>query len=231
MVGSPCKMKSSGTSRRAVGFPRPNRRERRRLETRERIYRAALQIFAERGYLETTVEDITEAADVGKGTFFNYFPTKEHVLATYGEQRVAAIESALKKAQLANHSVLAVLKELATDLAGQSSQSPELLRSIFAAHLSCAPVRAELQTRLQRARRLLAEIFVVGQARGEIRRDRSAAELARLTHLILMGVTIAWALNPDSMLRKSAEDVWELFFPSLSVDVSRKGKPRRKARR
>lgn len=219
------------SARRAAGFPQTNRRERRRLETRERIYRAALQIFAERGYLETTVEDITEAADVGKGTFFNYFPTKEHVLATYGEQRVAAIEVALKKARSANHSVLAVLKELATDLAGQSSQSPDLLRSIFAAHLSCAPVRAELQNRLQRARQLLAEIFVVGQKRGEIRRDRSAADLARLTHLILMGVTIAWALNPDSLLRKSAEQVWELFFPSLSADITRKGRLPRKARR
>jgi AcrR family transcriptional regulator len=227
-------MKSSGavpSTRHAAGFPPPNRRERRRVETRERIYRAALQIFAERGYLETTVEDITEAADVGKGTFFNYFPTKEHVLATYGEQRVAAIEVALKKARSANHSVLVVLKELATDLAGQSSQSPDLLRSIFAAHLSCAPVRAELQNRLQRARHLLAEIFVVGQKRGEIRRDRSAADLARLTHLILMGVTIAWALNPDSLLRKSAEEVWELFFPSLSADITRKGKLPRKATR
>jgi AcrR family transcriptional regulator len=227
-------MKSSGavpSARPAAGFSQPNRRERRRVETRERIYRAALQIFAERGYLETTVEDITEAADVGKGTFFNYFPTKEHVLATYGEQRVAAIERALKKARSANHPVLAVLKELATDLAGQSSQSPDLLRSIFAAHLSCAPVRAELQNRLQRGRRILTEIFVVGQERGEIRRDRSAADLARLTHLILMGVTIAWALNPDSLLRKSAEEVWELFFPSLSADITRKGKPQRKAMR
>src|ERR1022692_4111848 len=106
-------------SRRAP-VPPPNRRERRRAEIRERLFRAALRLFAERGYLETTVEDITDAADVGKGTFFNYFPTKEHVLATFGEQRVAAIEGALKKACSANHSVLAVLKELATDLAGQS---------------------------------------------------------------------------------------------------------------
>src|ERR1700681_2581356 len=104
-----------------------SRRERHRTATRDRIYRAALRIFAQRGYLETTVEDITDAADVGKGTFFNYFPTKEHVLATYGEQRVAAIERALHKARSTNHSVLAVLKELATNLAGQSSQSPDLL--------------------------------------------------------------------------------------------------------
>src|ERR1700685_3237249 len=227
-------MKSSSavrSPRRASGFRPSDRRERRRVETRERIYRAALQIFAERGYLETTVEDITEAADVGKGTYFNYFPTKEHVLATYGEQRVAAIERALNKARSTNHSVSAVLKALATDLAGQSSQSPDLLRSIFAAHLSCAPVRAELQNRLQRGRRLLAEIFIVGQGKGEIRRDRSADDLARLTHLILMGVTIAWALNPDSLLRKSAEDVWELFFPSLSADITRKGKFERKLKR
>jgi AcrR family transcriptional regulator len=227
-------MKSSraaSSTRRTAGFQQPSRRERRRVETRERIYRAALRIFAQRGYLETTVEDITEAADVGKGTFFNYFPTKEHVLATYGEQRVAAIQDALKKARSADQSVLAVLKELATDLAGQSSKSPDLLRSIFAAHLSCAPVRAELQNRLQRGRRLLAEIFVVGQKTGEIRRDRSAADLARLTHLILMGVTIAWALNPDSLLRESAEEVWELFFPSLSADIPRNGKLRRKAKR
>src|SRR5246500_5921419 len=91
--------------------PRSDRRERRRLETRERLYRAALELFGERGFLETTVEDITEAADVGKGTFFNYFPTKEHVLATYGEERLAAIEQALEKARNADGCVLPILKE------------------------------------------------------------------------------------------------------------------------
>ena len=201
-----------------------NRRERRRLETRERIYRAALRIFAQRGYLDTTVEDITEAADVGKGTFFNYFPTKEHVLATYGDERLSAVERALKKIRAPNQSVRLVLKELATDLAGQSSESPDLLRSIFAAHLSCAPVRAELQNRLQKGRRLLSEILAIGQERGEIRRDYSSADLARLTQLILMGVTIGWSLNPDSVLRKSAEEIWELFFPCIFVDTRKKRK-------
>ena len=154
-------------------------------------------------------------------------------MATYGEERVAAIERALNKARPTNQSVLAVLRGLATDLAGQSSQSPDLLRSIFAAHLSCAPVRTELQNRIQRARRLLAEIMALGQQKGEIRHDRSATDLARLTHLVLMGVTVAWALNPDSVLRKSAEEVWDLFFPSLSADTStsRKRKGRGKRRR
>src|ERR1700683_2009640 len=126
-------VRKADAPRRAIVLPFPSsRRERRANETRERIFSAALRLFAEHGYLETTVEDITEAADVGKGTFFNYFPTKEHVLATYGDERLAAVERALKKACAPNQSVRPVLRELATDLAGQSSESPDLLRSIFA---------------------------------------------------------------------------------------------------
>src|SRR5271168_5392991 len=90
--------------------PRSGRRERRRVEIRERLFRAALALFAERGYLETTVEDITDAADVGKGTFFNYFPTKEHVLATYGAERIAAVQLALEKAKSTDGPVLPILR-------------------------------------------------------------------------------------------------------------------------
>jgi AcrR family transcriptional regulator len=201
--------------------PRANRRARRSAEIRERLYRAALQIFAARGYLETTVEDITEAADVGKGTFFNYFPTKEHVLATYGEERLATIERALEKARAGEGPVLAILKELAGDLASHSSQSPDLLRSIVVAHLSCAPIRAEFQRRLQRGRRLMAEIFALAQERGEVRRDLSATELGRLMQIIFMGVNVAWSLNPDSDLGRTTEDVWELLSPNLRTARAR----------
>src|SRR3984957_18449821 len=100
--------------------PSGNRRERHRVQTRDRLYRAALELFAARGFLETTVEDITEAADVGKGTFFNYFPTKEHTLAAYGGERIAAVERALEKARATSGSGLEVLGELVTDSAGQS---------------------------------------------------------------------------------------------------------------
>lgn len=205
---------------------RVNRRERHRIEMRERIFRSALGLFAERGYLETTVEDITEAADVGKGTFFNYFPTKDHVLAHYGEERVQEIERSLERARGGKETVLAVLKDLATDLAGQSSESPELIRSVFAANLSCAPVRAELQKRIQRARELLSEILALGQQRGEIRRDVSPSELARLIRLIFMGVTIAWAINPDAPLRGTAEQVWSLLCPSLRPGSGRESECR-----
>jgi AcrR family transcriptional regulator len=195
--------------------PAGNRRERHRVQTRDRLYRAALDLFAERGFLETTVEDITEAADVGKGTFFNYFPTKEHILAEFGGERTAAVERALEKAKSTKGPVLDVIGELAIDSAGQSDLNAPLLRAIFAAHASCAPVRAELQKRKLFSRRMLTEMFRIGQERGEIRDDMSANDLARITQMACMGVTMSWAIHPESTLRKNSHELWQLILPSL----------------
>src|SRR6201987_5328433 len=207
--------------------PRSNRRERRRLETRDRLYRAALELFGDRGFLETTVEDITEAADVGKGTFFNYFPTKEHVLAAYGGERIAAVERARNKARSTTGSVLDVLGELAVDSAGQSHENPAVLRAIYAAHASCAPVRAELQKRMRISRKILAEIISLAQKRGEVRSDAAPVELARLIQTVVIGFTMAWALNPETHFQSTARKTWELISPRLRADAIRSGTKRK----
>jgi AcrR family transcriptional regulator len=207
--------RSLQSTQKSSGKRRGGRRERHRTETRDRLFRAALELFAERGFLETTVEDITESADVGKGTFFNYFPTKEHILAEFGGQRTAAVERALERAKSTDHSVLGVIGELASDAAGQSKLNAGLLRAIFAAHASCAPVRAELRKRTQISRRMLAEMFRIGQERGEIRRDISANDLARMVQTTFMGLTMGWALDPWLSLRKNASALWQLLCPNL----------------
>ena len=223
---------SSAIPRPPKGVPVSGRRERHRVQTRDRLYRAALELFAQRGFLETTVEDITEAADVGKGTFFNYFPTKEHILAEFGGERVAAVERALEKARVTDGPVMDVMRELAGDAAGQSDMSAALLRAIFAAHASCKSVRDELVKRSQVSKRILAEIFLLAQERGEIRRDILAADLARLTQVVFMGATMSWSIKePQSSLRKTCEDIWDLICPNLETRDGRAQRPNRKMRR
>ena len=216
-------------TRRFSSPPRAGRRERRRAEIRDRLFQAALQLFADRGFLETTVADITEAADVGKGTFFNYFPTKEHVLATFGAERIAVIERAHEKAKTSSEPVLVVIQELLTRLADDYSGNAALLRAIYAAHASCPEVRAELQKRLHRGRRLMAAMFELARERGEIGSEIPPEELARLTQVVFLGVTLSWAMNPESSLRKTTEAVWNLVRPSFSVRDPRRG-PKQRSR-
>jgi AcrR family transcriptional regulator len=222
----------SSALRLGKSAPRAGRRERHRTETRDRLYRAALALFAERGFLETTVEDITEAADVGKGTFFNYFRTKEHILAEFGGQRTAAMERALQKARSTKGTVLEVLRELVGDAVGQADKSAALLRAIFAAHASGASVREELIKRVHVARRILAQIVLLAQERGEVRRDIPAIDVARMTQRIFMGVTMSWCIKPESTLRKTSEEIWDLIQPSLvpaDAHTARKRYRRRRA--
>ncbi len=58
------------------------RRERKKLETGRRIYREAMELFREKGFNATTIDEIAREADVAKGTVFNYFPQKTAFLTT-----------------------------------------------------------------------------------------------------------------------------------------------------
>ncbi len=68
-------------------------RERKKQKTKASIQREALRLFKKKGYDETTIEDIAEAAEISPSTFFNYFPSKEDVVIydEYDPQIFAAL--------------------------------------------------------------------------------------------------------------------------------------------
>jgi AcrR family transcriptional regulator len=100
-------------------MPLASLRERKKVDTRRTISRAALQLAAERGPDAITVEDIAAAADVSPRTVFNYFASKEEAIVGFDPHRAIELsESVLDRP--ASESPLVALRAvfvaLATDI-------------------------------------------------------------------------------------------------------------------
>ena len=72
----------------------PGLRQRKRQQTRERLTRAAMALFLERGFEATTLDDIAAASDISRRSFFHYFESKEDVVFAWQEESTAALIAA-----------------------------------------------------------------------------------------------------------------------------------------
>src|SRR5262245_37819347 len=135
---------SSSPQQSPLLLPATSRRARRSAELRERLFRSALELFASKGYAETTVEDITEAADVGKGTFFNYFPSKEHILMAFGEMQLSRLESVIQDTEQLELPMREAMRRLVMRMTEEPVRNPAIVRALLQANLSSVPVRGEM---------------------------------------------------------------------------------------
>lgn len=73
------------------------RQDKRRQETRLKLMRAALQLMSAKGVDGVAIQDITNAADVGFGSFYNHFPSKEAIFQTLKDELIEHYAAALDK--------------------------------------------------------------------------------------------------------------------------------------
>lgn len=203
------------------------RRQRRRAETRERIFRAALGLFGEDGFQATTVEDITEAADVGKGTFFNYFSNKEDVLSALAEVQLDKYAHAIQAAESGALSPRQALRLLWLRLPEEPGRSQALVRSLMVVFLSSPHVRDKMTRSLEQGREMLARLFAQAQERGEARRDRRPRDLALAFQQKLLGTVLVWTLHAPTPLKPWLEASFEDFWGGAGDPRARTRKGRR----
>jgi AcrR family transcriptional regulator len=162
--------------------------------------------------MATTVEDITNAADVGKGTFFNYFPSKEDILAHLCQLQMGKIREFVAQAIDSTESMDRLLYDLALILVDEFGSSPALMRNVLASLFSSESARQRMVVDFTEDRKMLAELMAARQKRGEIRADFAPFELALQFQRALFGTSVLWSLDPSKplpdYLKATADILW-----------------------
>ncbi|MBU5635123.1 TetR/AcrR family transcriptional regulator [Geomonas sp. Red69] len=187
------------------------RRAKRSEETRERIFRAALNLFAEKGFNATTIEAITAAADVGKGTFFNYFDNKESVLLEYRELQMARVADFVAAHRDSDRPLAPLLLQLALTLTMEQEKGPGLIQSLMTAVFGSETVQKRMAEAMEGNIRQLSALIARRQQSGEIRSDLDAFSVAQSFQRIIFGTMITWSLSPIDPLEENLKKSIQIF--------------------
>lgn len=174
----------------------PGLRERKKAKTRAAIQDAALRLFIEQGYDETTIEQIASAADVSPSTFFRYFPAKEDAVR-YDRLDPVMIESFVN--QPAELSLAAAVRaSMKQVLGGLRAEESELERARQRLVVSVPELRARLMDQLTEG----MDMFTGGVAR-RLGRDVDDIVVQTWTGVLLgvvMSAYVASLRDPDHLI-------------------------------
>jgi TetR/AcrR family transcriptional regulator, cholesterol catabolism regulator len=169
--------------------PGLGRRERKKEETKRRIYVSALELFHRKGFEHTTVDEITERADVAKGTFFNYFPHKESVLSYLSEEWLKRVEELAAKP---SESAADRITSLFTAVAAAYGENRALTHLVVTAGMEQMFCPTPMPSR-SRFVSLVNAAIAEGQAGGEFRGDLPPESIFLALGAAFMGTLFWWA--------------------------------------
>lgn len=167
-------------------------REEKKLETKNRILEAAMCLFAEQGFEATTVAQITEAAGVAKGTFFNYFKTKEDVRGKL-DKLVTIDELVNLKDKPGPYTprFLALIKTLGDSMAENHSMLLLSIQGMLANHQNIEESKDGFCLIIDN----LVPVFEKGQQTGEFTTTIPAQTMACIATQIYLGVMLNWVMG------------------------------------
>jgi AcrR family transcriptional regulator len=143
------------------------------------IWNAAIDLFAVKGFDESTVDDIVAAAGVSQRTFFRYFASKNDLMGkgmlTYGEALKAAIEACPDSADPFD-----VLRKAVLEIAATVASIPRT-RDVIAVSINCSAAREAQLSRMGAVEEIVSQAFSVRIKKG---RDNE------LTSRLLAGLTL-----------------------------------------
>lgn len=166
---------------------------RRKTEFRDRITAAALKLFAEHGVADTSIAAIIKEADIAHKTFFNHFPTKDHLLqhivSSYSEHAYQSFRDSFRQHKDPRKQLQFCLMAIAKKLAGMNpARYRELLTFYFVSNTTTLQFREQQK---QQFAGLVTQILQLAAERGELRTQFSIEVLTEM----VVGICVATLLN------------------------------------
>jgi AcrR family transcriptional regulator len=193
----------------APGGPAGGRRDRKKSETREALRTEAHRLFAEKGFAKTTIDDITEAADVSRRTFFRYYDSKDDLLQTDVADLLPVMLAALRARPASEPPFTAILAVLRTMIGPDGP--PALARSL-ASPAEGIRARLSLIRLLAEWEQGIADTLLVRASAAAVA-GSGPAEEERLRAVVT-------ACAATSALRASAQ-IYRSRYPGRGLDTTR----------
>lgn len=186
------------------------RRRRSARETRDRLARAALDLFTSRGFHATTTPLIAQRAGVAEGTIYRHFPSKEDLLNEVFRAAVRALAEPLKSAD-PGWPCRARLDFVADRWLGIAAREPALVRLVFGGTWSDM-LDERSRTALRDLRALVEQTVAAGKAAGVVRHggaDMWADVWLRIIVLLLERVGAGTWQASDTVTAQIRDAAWD----------------------
>ena len=153
--------------------PGPGKRDENKEKTRKAILRAALDLFAKKGFYQTTTKAISQKAGIAEGTLFNYFHTKEDLAHYFFEQEAWPTTEWFGREQRLQDAPLAEkLFAIITRLLDRISPYEDFVGAVYLRALQptskLSPLSLRSQERHLRYLRFIKDILEQAEAEDEI---------------------------------------------------------------
>lgn len=188
-----------------------SRRERRKREVRERISDAARTLFLKHGFAATTVEQISEAADVAQTTFFNHFQSKGELLREMTSEVAAKLEALLAQQLEKPGTAIERIEGFTKNVVASIGEAQSLVRDVLAELLRLSSHPGKPLPYVAGVYDPFTEILRQGQVQGNVRRDRDARLLAEMVIGTLNMALVGWLNDANYPFEKRLQDFVSLI--------------------
>ena len=161
-----------------------NLREKKKLQFRQTILDAAAKEFETRGFANTSVSNIMQTADLGVGTFYNYFSSKEEVLMNLVKNLFMKVEKKVHAQEKKNSSSLELLETACEYTAELLEKNRFVLPLLMTAAAHSDKPELSQKNLSPGFSKIFDEIILRGQENGEIRADIHFDLIAEMFHSI-----------------------------------------------